>query len=86
MKKNSNIYEGVLAITSEYLGPAAQRFVDRQIENHLEKSPKDIGASDIKKLTQWSCMSMALITDDKNALINYRKNMLALISKKVEHR
>jgi hypothetical protein len=40
MKASSNVYDEVIRITHIYLGPAAERFIARQMLNHLQKSPE----------------------------------------------
>lgn len=66
-----NTYTELVRITSEYLGPAGQRFVDRHIENHLKKSPPEISAKDIDGLTKWIEASMFLLTNDQMLIEEY---------------
>jgi hypothetical protein len=60
-----SIYEELVAITEDYLGPAADRFIDRLVAAHLKKSPENLTAKDIPKLVQWLKLSMGLITNDR---------------------
>lgn len=72
------IYDQVVDVTYEYLGPAAKRFVDREIEAHLGKKPKDITHDDIVKLHDWSKMAVAFLTDDSELIDDFSRNLLAI--------
>ncbi len=74
----NQLYLDVLDITSSYLGPAAQRFIDRQITSHLDKEPDEITHKDVKKLVDWSRAALVLLTDDKKTINEFEKNMLRL--------
>lgn len=82
MVSSNTLYQSVLNITADYLGPAAQRFIDRQIDSHLHKSPQNLTKNDIKKLVEWSRVSMALLTNDKSTVDGYVKNLLSLTNGK----
>lgn len=62
---SSNLAEEAIVITKEYLGPAAGRFINKQISFHLEKDPADLTPQDIPKLVEWVNISLALLTEDK---------------------
>lgn len=76
--RSNRLYEDILQVTSNYLGPAAQRFIDRQIISHLNKAPEDVAPKDLKKLVEWSRVALALLTDDKKIINEYVKNMNGL--------
>ena len=61
----SNTYEAIVTIAKDYLGPAAERFVIRQISFHLNKKPEELTPGDIPKISQWIKVSLAMLTDDK---------------------
>jgi len=69
--KNKTTYERVVEITHVYLGPAADRFIDRQIENHLHKSPKSLTKNDLNSLTSWIKVIVSLICDDPDIVEEY---------------
>lgn len=76
---NSNkLYQDILAVTSDYLGPAAQRFIDRQIANHLHKAPNKLTRKDVIKLADWSRVAMALLTDDKKIIDDFMQRLIKL--------
>ncbi len=58
------IYEQVVQVTHAYLGPAADRFIARQVENHLKKPPEKLTKSDLLKLIDWIRVVVSLISDD----------------------
>lgn len=72
------IYRQVVAVTYDYLGPAAQRFVDREIKAHLGKKPQDLTKADVVKLVDWSKLAFALLTEDAKMVDDYAKSLLAI--------
>lgn len=79
MKRNNNQpYDEVLDITTEYLGPAAKRFVDRQILSHLDKTPPNLSLEDMPVLVDWIKVSVALLTDDRKLVNKYIDQLLTL--------
>ena len=64
MQKKSPLYISVVAIGRQYLGPAGERFMRRQIETHLSIDPEDITHNDIDELVTWSRLAFAMLTDD----------------------
>jgi hypothetical protein len=58
------LYDTIVSIVEDYLGPAAGRFVDRQIEYHLHKRPTQVAGSDLQQLTEWIRVSLAVLTND----------------------
>jgi hypothetical protein len=72
------VYEQVVDVTYEYLGPAAERFVARGIEAHLGKKPEELTKEDIEKLLDWSKLSLALLTEDTHVVDDFTQNMLSI--------
>lgn len=66
-----SLYEEVVRITADYLGPAADRFVIRQISNHLQKDPQQLERKDLRKLIDWIELAMQLVTDDTAVVDQY---------------
>ncbi len=73
MAKNirPSVYDQVVDITLGYLGPAANRFIDRQIENHLHKIPEKLSPSDLLDLTDWIRVAVSLLTEDTTVIESY---------------
>lgn len=65
------LYRDVLRVTRVYLGPAAQRFIDRQVESHLSKPPAKLTTSDVLKLLDWIRASVSMLTEDSEIVDEY---------------
>ena len=85
MLKNETLYHQVVELTAEIVGPAAERFVSRQIEHHLRKKPEELKRSDIVKLVDWIKLSMSMLTDDRDLVDKYGKNLLQLSKQPVRN-
>lgn len=73
--KHSILYNQVVQITRVYLGPAADRFIARQVQNHLNKPPDDLSKADLLKLIDWIRASISLITDDTELVEEYTSQL-----------
>lgn len=79
MAPPKNIYEQVIFMSADYLGPAAERFIRRQITTHLRKRPEDITFKDIDELTNWVKITFALLTEN-HELVEAFANDLSTIA------
>lgn len=70
-RPRKTIHKHVVRITHTYLGPAADRFIDRQVRNHLHKNPEDITEEDLSRLTDWIRLAVSLLTDDSRVVEEY---------------
>jgi hypothetical protein len=68
---NSTVYDKVVRITQSYLGPAANRFIARQVENHLHKTPDNLSSTDLLKLIDWIRVAVSLLTEDSATVEEY---------------
>lgn len=66
-----SVYEQTVEISDTFLGPAAGRFIDRQVRNHLHKLPKDITEKDLLRLIEWIRLAVSLLTDDRKIVDDY---------------
>jgi hypothetical protein len=66
-----SVYQQVVTISHTYLGPASERFIDRQIKNHLDKEPSDLQPSDIYQLIDWIRIAVSFLTEDSNLIEEY---------------
>lgn len=73
-----NLYEDVVKVTTHFLGPAAERFVDRQIHNHLGKKPRELAMSDMDELVEWASLAIAVVSNDPDMVRNYSESLMAL--------
>jgi hypothetical protein len=60
----TSVYQDIVIIVNDYLGPAGERFVSRQVEFHLKKKPEEVTKEDIPKLVEWLKVSIAMLTED----------------------
>ncbi len=83
-KRNSSVYDQVVRVTHIYLGPAADRFIARQLENHLHKSPQELSQADLLSLIDWIRVVVSLLTEDDEIIEEYTSELrkLALPSTK----
>ncbi len=81
MKKKASLYDSVVQVTADYLGPAAGRFIDRQIENHLNKPPSSLRKKDLEILVDWAKVAIALLTEDSAVVDEYGKRLSKLGTK-----
>lgn len=64
----SQLSQQVLEISVRYLGPAAERFLERQTTAHLNGLAfADLKRSDIPELARWIRISAGLVIDKKKA-------------------
>jgi hypothetical protein len=78
-QNNGVLYEEVLSVTREYFGPAANRFVARQIHSHLRKDPDELGKQDLAHLIDWIRVAMALLIEDEQLVSKYVADLKRLI-------
>ena len=80
------LYDKVVRITNVYLGPAADRFISRQVKYHLHKPPEELSSSDLIKLIDWIRVAVSLLTDDTEIVEEYTTQLKRLTqpAKKVE--
>lgn len=74
----ANVYDQIVAITEDYLGPAAHRFVARQVSSHLDKLPDEVSREDIPTLVEWTKVTMGLLTEDQEVVNEYVAKMTKL--------
>lgn len=75
----ASLKDQLVLVSQDYLGPAAERFIERQISTHLRKKPENILQNDVRKLIDWLKLSFALLTDDTD-LVNEYADRLALVA------
>jgi hypothetical protein len=78
----ANLYDNVVTITYNYLGPAADRFVARQIRSHLQKDPGELQRKDLRQLIDWIQLAMRLISSDGDMIDRYIQDLEVLVQPK----
>lgn len=74
------LYERVVQITHIYLGPAADRFIDRQVQNHIHKEPSKLTTQDLEVLIDWIRVAVSLLTDDSEIVEEYVEQLQRIIT------
>lgn len=77
-KQQPSLYDQVVRVTHVYLGPAADRFIARQVENHLHKNPEDLSPSDLRSLIDWIKIVVSLLTEDEGIVEEYTEELQKL--------
>ncbi|HVW23089.1 MAG TPA: hypothetical protein VHB51_01205 [Candidatus Saccharimonadales bacterium] len=75
------LYNKVVEITQDFLGPASEQFITRQIKAHLNKDPEDLRPKDLEELSRWIKISIALLTEDGKMVESYASSIMALAKK-----
>ena len=78
MDEQSTLYDKVVRITNVYLGPAAERFIGRQVRNHLHKEPEEISEKDLSSLIDWIRVAVSLLTEDSEIVEEYTEQLSLL--------
>lgn len=68
---SKSLYTELVDVTTDYLGPAADRFMARHIETHLHITPSEITSDKIPELTNWLGLSMALLISDAKIVSDF---------------
>ncbi len=75
---DTSLYDEVVRITHVYLGPAADRFIARQVENHLHKAPEELSQTDLASLIDWIRVVVSLLTEDNEIIEEYAAELQKL--------
>lgn len=65
------LYDKIVQVTHVYLGPAADRFIARQVQSHLHKQPEELTKPDLAKLIDWIRVAVSLLSDDHELIEEY---------------
>jgi len=77
-KTQVSLYGQLVKVTHVYLGPAADRFIARQVENHLHKSPSELSQADLLSLIDWIKVVVSLLTEDEGIIEEYTEELQKL--------
>jgi hypothetical protein len=83
MPETNPVQLQVIAISRDYLGPASERFIDRQAQTHLNKSSDKITRTDLVKLVDWIRLAFALLTNDSRLVDEYAERLMQVAQSKV---
>jgi hypothetical protein len=75
---SKTLYKRAVDISEDYLGPAGERFMRRQISTHLGKEPGELDKKDIDELVNWVRLTFALLTDDSRMIDAFSERLTLL--------
>jgi len=78
MQSSKSLYKQAVDISSEYLGPSAERFIGRQVANHLKKDPERLTKQDMPRLIEWVRVTFSLLTDDQELIESFVADLQTL--------
>lgn len=78
MAAQNKIYSQLVHISQEFLGPAGERFIRRQIMTHLGIKPEQIAANDVPKLVNWVTLAYGMLTNNIQDINAFTQGLLSL--------
>lgn len=78
MPQEANLYAQAIAVGKDFLGPAGERFMRRQITTHLGITPEALHSRDLPELVDWVRLTFALLTNDARHVDAFANQLLAL--------
>lgn len=75
---NATLYRKAVRVSEEYLGPAGERFIRRQISTHLKIEPESLDRHNLSKLVDWSSIAFALVTNNSEDIDSFAEDLKAL--------
>ena len=79
--KRNNLYTDIIKVTADYLGLAAERFIDRQISSQLRIDPSQITSTDLLGLINWIRLAISLLTEDTSIVNSYCDQLVEMAKK-----
>jgi hypothetical protein len=79
--KQNSLYDAAVKYSTEYLGPAGERFLRRQISMHLSIEPEDLTPKDLEKLINWVRLAFAMLTDNQRHIEEFIEDLNSLTAK-----
>jgi len=77
-ESTKTLYKRAVDISEDYLGPAGERFMRRQISTHLGKEPGELDKKDINELVNWVRLTFAMLTDDSRMIDAFSERLILL--------
>ena len=61
------LFDSALEVAKQYMGPAAEKFMNRQIKEHLGIEPANLTADKLPELATWCISSGKLVMGEDKA-------------------
>lgn len=81
MAQGSSIYGAAVEVSKEFLGPAGERFLRRQIDTHLGIEPEALERQHLQELVSWVRLTFAVLTNDSDLVEDFSARLLSLGAK-----
>lgn len=78
MTRDDSLYAAAVKVGTEFLGPAGERFMRRQISTHLDIEPEKLKPKQLPELVRWVRLTFAVLTDDADHVDEFATRLLAL--------
>ena len=78
MVKDNTLYHQIVNVTEDYLGPAGERFIRRQITTHLNMEPESLDKKNLPKLIDWSSIAFAMVTNNSKDIDSFKRDLTSL--------
>lgn len=69
-------------MTEDYLGPAGERFIRRQITAHLDIQPEKLDRKNLSKLIDWLSIAFAMLTSNTTDVESFKRDLKRLCAGK----
>lgn len=78
MVRDATLYQQTVRVTEDYLGPAGERFIRRQISTHLNIEPESLDRKNMTKLIDWSRIAFAMLTNNAKDIESFTQDLKSL--------
>lgn len=78
MPQKTNLYNEAVKVSEDYLGPAGERFIRRQIATHLQIQPELLQKRHLPELAEWLHAAFAVLTNDAQYVTEYINQILRI--------
>lgn len=75
---SNQLYDQAVIISEEFLGPAGERFIRRQIETHFKIEPEQLKSAHIPELVDWVRLTFTMLTDDTQHVDSFSRRLLEI--------
>ena len=62
-----SLHDDAVKVAKIYMGPAAEKFINRQISSHLNKTASELTGADLEELAKWCYVSGRLVMPEDRA-------------------
>lgn len=85
MPETNTLYQKTVKISEDFLGPAGERFIRRQITTHLQIEPEQLEKKHLSELAEWLHAAFAVLTRDVSHVNAYVERIIELGGASTKH-